>query len=104
MPLWTVYKGVGIDMCITKPTTTIDTEYQYDENGNVTKIHSVTVVDDPTPPCITTVYDGSDDDVEYGVELDDVIEVSPWETILTAAAGAFLGNVIYHVIKKMMDK
>lgn len=91
-------------MCIVQPTSTIDTEYQYDENGNVTKIHSVTAFNDPTPPCTTTVYSKDEDDVEYGVDLDSVIEVSPWETILTAAAGALLGNVIYHVIKKMMDK
>ena len=91
-------------MCIVQPTTTIDTEYQYNENGEVTKIHSVTAFSDPTPPCITTVYNEDEDSVEYGVDLDSVIGVSPLETILTAAAGAFLGNVIYHIVKKMIDK
>lgn len=91
-------------MCIVQPTTTIDTEYQYNENGEVTKIHTVTSYSDQTPPCTTTVYNENEDSVEYGVDLDSVIGVSPLETILTAAAGALLGNVIYHVIKKMMDK
>lgn len=91
-------------MCIVQPTTTIDTEYQYNENGEVTKIHTVTSYSDQTPPCTTTVYNENEDSVEYGVDLDSVIGVSPLETILTAAAGALLGNVTYHVIKKMMDK
>ncbi len=94
-------------MCITNPTTTMDSEYEYDEHGNVTKIHSVTVINDPTPPCTTTVYNECNDDeceVETGVALDGVIETSPWETLLTAAAGAFLGNVIYHVVKGLTDR
>lgn len=91
-------------MCITQPTTTIDTEYQYNEYGKVAKVHSVTTFNDPTPPCTTTVYNEDEDSVEYGVDLDGVIEVSPLETILATAAGAFLGNIIYHVIKKMIDK
>ena len=91
-------------MCIVQPTTTTDTEYQYNENGRVTKIHSVTSFSDPTLPCTTTVYNEGEDGVEYGVVLGSVIGVSPLETLLTAAAGALLGNVIYHVIKKMMDK
>jgi len=85
----------------------MDTEYEYDERGNVTKIHSTTALDEPTPPCTTTVYsehDNNDDDVEYGVALDSVIETSPWEMILTAAVGAFLGNVIYHVVKKLTGR
>jgi len=82
------------------------TEYEYDERGNVTKIHSVTAFDEPTPPYTTTVYSGgdNDEDAEYGVSLDSVIETSPWETILTAAVGAFLGNIIYHVVKKLTDQ
>lgn len=93
-------------MCITQPTGTTETEYTYDERGNVTKIHSVTTFSDPIPPCTTTVYNGNDDedDVKCGVELDGVIEMSPWETILTAAIGAFLGNVVYRIVRKMVDQ
>jgi len=99
----------GTDICTTKPTITMDTEYEYDERGNVTKIHSTTALDEPTLPYTTTVYNGhdndeDDDDAEYGVALESVIETSPLETILTAAAGAFLGNVIYQIARKMIEK
>jgi len=82
------------------------TEYEYDERGNVTKIHSTTALDEQTPSYTTTVYSGHDNDenAEYGVALDSVIETSPLETILTAAVGAFLGNVIYHIVKKLTDR
>lgn len=93
-------------MCITQPTTTIDTEYEYDEYGRVKKTRSVAAFSELIPPCTTTVYNGNDndDDVECGVELDGAIEMSPWETILTAAVGAFLGNVVYRIVRKMIEQ
>ncbi len=38
--------------------------------------------------------------VETGIELDGVVEMSPLEIFLTAAAGALVGNLLYRAIRK----
>ena len=79
-------------------TTNITYNYDYDTGRMVGKTIRETVSD---PPDLDR-DDGCE--IETGLELDGIIGLSPLETLLTAAAGALLGNVIYHVIKKMMDK
>lgn len=79
-------------------TTNITYRYDDDKGRMIGKTICETV---STPPELTS--DG-ECKVETGVELEGIIGTSPLETLLTAAAGALLGNVIYHVVKKMMDK
>lgn len=79
-------------------TTNITYNYDYNTGKMVGKTIRETVSDTPD-------FDRDDGcEIETGLELDGIIGLSPLETLLTAAAGALLGNVIYHVIKKMMDK
>lgn len=79
-------------------TTNITCNYDYDTGKMVGKTIRETVSDTPD-------LDRDDGcEIETGLELGGIIGLSPLETLLTAAAGALLGNVIYHVIKKMMDK
>lgn len=79
-------------------TTNITYNYDYDTGKMVGKTIRETVSDP------TDLNRDEGGEIETGLELDGIIGLSLLETLLTAAAGALLGNVIYHVIKKMMDK
>ena len=77
-----------------KETIVRETSYTYDENEKLT---SMTVNETITNPiCAEDVDDG---DLLAG-ELDVTAEMSIWEILLTATAGAFLGNLLYRVIRK----
>lgn len=77
-----------------KETIVRETHYTYDENEKLT---SMTVNETITNPRY-------DEDVEDGEvltgELDVTAEMSAWDIFLTAAAGALLGNLLYHIIHK----
>lgn len=88
---------------MSKKITTTNITYQYDEcNNKMVGKTIVEMVDDYTPS-VTVAASASipDDDyeIETGVELNSVTEMSPLEILLTATTGALLGNLLYHVIR-----
>lgn len=79
---------------------TTETTYEYNDQGKMTK-KTVIETGDVAMPAVTTVYSGNDDaEVETGVELESAFGMSPLEVFLTAATGALVGNLLYHVIHK----
>lgn len=83
-----------------KNVTTTNVTYRYDDVTG--RMIGKTICETVSNPPNLHRDDGCE--IETGLELDGIIGPSPLGTLLTAAAGALLGNVIYHVIKKMMDK
>lgn len=87
-----------------KKVTTTNVTYQYDDCSD--KMVGKTIVEtvEDFTPAVTTVAAASipDDDyeVETGVELDGIVEMPSLEILLTAAAGALLGNLLYRAIRK----
>lgn len=79
-----------------KVTTTEITYHFNDTTGQMT---GKTIVETVQPDT-----SGNDCEVETGIELEGIIETPTWKTILATAAGTFIGNVIYRVIKKMNEK
>lgn len=80
-------------------TKTIEKVFEYDEDGNVTK-ERVTTTDGTAAPRITTVSCSDADDIEAGIELDGAFGMSTLDVFLTAAIGAFVGNVLFSIFRK----
>lgn len=70
---------------------TTKTKYFYNEDEHICR----SVTTETSDYC-----DCGDCEVETGVELDSVIEMSPLEILLTATVDALLGNLLYHVVRK----
>ncbi len=77
-----------------KKTKTTKVTYHFDDVTE--KMIGKTIVE--TEDLVEPIADGYD--VETGVELDGVIELSPLEIFLTAAAGALVGNLLYRAAHK----
>jgi len=77
-----------------KKTKTTDVTYHFDDVTN--KVIGKTIVE--TEDMVEPVTDNYE--VETGVELDGIVEMSPLEIFLTAAVGALVGNLLYRAIRK----
>ncbi len=75
---------------------TIETTYEYDDVGKMSK---KTVVE-TSNVVVPTVATSDDAEVETGVELEGSFGMSPLEVFLTAATGALVGSLLYWAIRK----
>lgn len=85
---------------LNQTTKTVETTYEYDREGKMTK-KKVVEEGDFAMPSVTTIYsDSNDTEIESGIELEGAFGMSPLEVFLTAAAGAVFGNLLYRVTHK----
>lgn len=85
---------------LNQSTKTVETTYEYDTEGNMTKKKMVETGDCAIPSITTAYPDNNDTDIESGIELEGTFGMSPLEIFLTAAVGAVFGNLLYRVTHK----
>lgn len=78
-------------MC--KKTKTTKVTYDFDQSGQ--RIGETTI---ETEDLIEPISD--DYEVETGVELDGIVDVSPLQTLMLALAGGVLGAMLYKAFNK----
>lgn len=80
-------------------TITTETTFQYDNANNITNKKTLQTISEDIPSCDDGHLQPMDDEVETGIEIEGVVDVSPVKAFLAAAAGAFIGNLIYHAVR-----